>query len=413
VRRKQLIGKKGISGWKPVKIVILSEELTMIVICEECGKKYRIDVTKIKGTAARFKCRVCTHMIMVAKPASDSPVPETANLDSTETVAATAEEQTPVIEHDVEVDRVAAERVKVKPDRKRGAFNLRAKMLLLFLIVPLMLMIGASFLYLWQLEQMSGLLTQESTKIVNQMAEDKIADLSTAVAIQCRLYLLAHPELKKTDFMNDMGFKTLAVQKVGLTGYTALYEMPGPDGVWRTWAHVNPKIINIDMSTLKTSMGVNFPGFWTIFSGVKGGKRSQGYYTWQDKDGRFRDKFMACTPVAGTPFVIAATTYLDEFTGPIKLLETQARMLTEKARLISWAVLGGTLLLIGIIVSIYGHRLTAKIKSLTDVAERISIGDLGVEVETKSRDEIGELAEAISRMQDSIRLSIERLRRRR
>jgi HAMP domain-containing protein len=36
-----------------------------------------------------------------------------------------------------------------------------------------------------------------------------------------------------------------------------------------------------------------------------------------------------------------------------------------------------------------------------------------MEVKTTSKDEIGELAEAISRMQDSIRLSIERLRRRR
>jgi predicted Zn finger-like uncharacterized protein len=362
----------------------------MIVICEECGKKYRIDAAKIKGTAARFKCRVCTHMITVAKPPPDLPEQKAAAADSaaTETVTETVENRTSTIEPDIEVDRIAAERTKVKPVRKAGAFNLRTKMLLLFLVVPLILMIGASFLYLWQLEQMSGLLTKESTKIVNQMAEDKIADLSTAVAIQCRLYLLAHPELAKTDFMNDMGFKTLAVQKVGLTGYTALYEMPGPDGIWRTWAHVDPKIIGIDMSTLKASLGRNFAGFWTIFSGVKGGKRSQGYYTWQDKDGKFRDKFMVCTPVAGTPYVIAATTYMDEFTGPIKLLETQAAMLTEKARLISWAVLGGTLLL-------------------------ISIGDLGIEVDTKSRDEIGELAEAISRMQDSIRLSIERLRRRR
>ena len=283
----------------------------MIIICEECGKKYRIDVTKIKGAAARFKCRVCTHMITVAKPTADTQTAAATDLAVTETVTETAEKQKTTIEPDIEVERVVAEQAKVTPVRKRGAFNLRSKMLLLFLVVPLALMIGASFLYLRQLEQMSGLLTQESTKIVNQMAEDKIADLSTAVAIQCRLYLLV------------------------------------------------------------------------------------------------------CTPVAGTPFVIAATTYLDEFTGPIKLLETQARMLTEKARLISWAVLGGTLLLIGIIVSIYSHRLTGKIKSLTDVAERISIGDLGIEVETRARDEIGELAEAISRMQDSIRLSIERLRRRR
>ena len=51
--------------------------------------------------------------------------------------------------------------------------------------------------------------------------------------------------------------------------------------------------------------------------------------------------------------------------------------------------------------------------TLTDVADRISVGELGMEVKTTSKDEIGDLAEAISRMQDSIRLSIERLRRRR
>jgi HAMP domain-containing protein len=260
---------------------------------------------------------------------------------------------------------------------------------------------------------MSSLLTRESTKIVNIMAEEKIADLSTAVAIQCRLYLLAHPDLNKQDFMKDMGFKTLAVQKVGLTGYTALYEMPDSEGVWRTWAHVNPKIVAIDMLDLKKTLGRNFPGFWKIFSGVEGGKRSQGYYTWQDKDGTFRDKFMVCTPVAGTPYVIAATTYLDEFHGPIRQMDDQAKVLTEKTKLYALAILGGTLLLIGAIVFLYGHRLTAKIRLLTDVTERISVGDLEAEVETRSNDEIGELAEAISRMQESIRLSIERLRRRR
>jgi len=385
----------------------------MIVICEECGKKYRIDPSKIKGAAARFKCRVCTHMIMVSKPQAAPAGSSTVDLSVSETATEPADSAAPPSEPEIKLDRAAGERIEVKPARKSGLMNLRSKMLLLFFFVPLLLMIAASLLYLWQFDKMAGLLTDESTKIVNQMAEDKIADLSTAVAIQCRLYLLAHPELNKEDFMNDMGFKTLAVQKVGLTGYTALYEMPGTDNIWRTWAHVNPKIISIDMSTLKKPLGTNFPGFWKIFSGVKGGKRSQGYYTWQDKDGKFREKFMVCTPVAGTPFVIAATTYMDEFTGPVKLMETRANLLTEKTRLITWAILGGTIFLIGLIVSIYGHRLTGKIKSLTDVAERISIGDLGIEIETHSKDEIGELAEAISRMQDSIRLSIERLRKRR
>ncbi len=40
----------------------------MIVICEECGKKYSIDPLKIKSDKARFKCKVCDFIITVIKP---------------------------------------------------------------------------------------------------------------------------------------------------------------------------------------------------------------------------------------------------------------------------------------------------------------------------------------------------------
>jgi len=70
-------------------------------------------------------------------------------------------------------------------------------------------------------------------------------------------------------------------------------------------------------------------------------------------------------------------------------------------------------LLIGFIVSFFGYRLAGRIKSLTEVANRISIGELDAEIDIAGKDEIGDLGEAISRMQESIRLSIERLRRRR
>ena len=93
-------------------------------------------------------------------------------------------------------------------------------------------------------------------------------------------------------------------------------------------------------------------------------------------------------------------------------MQSRAKELIDRARLTTWAILGGTLLLIGLIVFIYSQRLTGAIKSLTEVTDRISVGELGMEVETKSKDEIGDLAEAIARMQDSIRLSIERLKRR-
>jgi len=390
----------------------------MIVICEECGKKYRIEPAKIKGRAASFKCRACEHLIVVSKP--EPSAPGQVALQSAPEPKTTLESITTTVDGDATAapsdDGRAMPSVR-KTDaqgvRRAGGLGLRIKMLVLFLLIPMIFMAGASLLYLWQLGTTADLLTRESSKFVNRMAEEKIASISAAVAIQCKLYLLSHPELQKEVFNKDTGFKSLAVQKVGLTGYTALYQLPGSDGVWRTWAHIQPKIIGIDMSTLKKPLKENFAGFWKIYIGVKGGRKSQGYYTWKDKDDRFRDKFMVCTPVAGTPFIIAATTYLDEFTGPVRLMESNAKTLTDRAKMITWAILGATLLLIGLIVSIYSHRLTGKIKSLTEVAERISVGELGMEIETKSKDEIGELAEAIARMQDSIRLSIERLRRRR
>jgi len=374
----------------------------MIVICEECGKKYRIDPSKIKGKAAAFKCRACSHRIVVSRPSALQAKPQGPAAPAIEQAAATMD--------DISQGKPAQPALATG---RRTRFGLRPKMLLLFLLIPLLLMAGASILFLWQLEKTSTLLTRSGSRLVNQMAEEKIANLSSAVAMQCGLYLANHPDLKRENFNTDMGFKSLAVQKVGLTGYTALYQLPGNDGIWRTWAHPNSKIIGIDMRKLKKSLGKNFDGFWKIYTGVRKGKKSQGYYTWQDKDGKFRDKFMVCTPVPGTPYVIAATTYMDEFTGPVQRMRIQAQALTDRARMITWAVLGATLLLIGLIVSIYGHRLTGRIKSLTDVADRISVGDLAVEVDTSASDEIGDLAEAIARMQDSIRLSIERLRRRR
>jgi HAMP domain-containing protein len=115
----------------------------------------------------------------------------------------------------------------------------------------------------------------------------------------------------------------------------------------------------------------------------------------------------------GTPYYIAATTYLDEFTKPVQEMEAKAAAISTKTRNTVFGILLGTLILIGLVVALYGRLLTSRIRSLTDVAERISVGDMDAEIRIDSKDELGDLAEAVGRMQESIRLSIERLRRRR
>jgi HAMP domain-containing protein len=94
-------------------------------------------------------------------------------------------------------------------------------------------------------------------------------------------------------------------------------------------------------------------------------------------------------------------------------MDAKANEISVETRNIVLGILVGTLLLIGITVALYGTRLTSRIKKLTSVAEQISVGEMDAEIPVTSRDEIGDLAEAIRRMQESIRLSIERLRRRR
>ncbi|MGD8522383.1 MAG: zinc-ribbon domain-containing protein, partial [Desulfobacterales bacterium] len=143
----------------------------MIVICEECGKKYRIDPSKIKGKAASFKCRACTHVIMVSKPKSNVPPPDVA---VSRPDMETAENRYVPPKSDVAPARPAVDKIITKPPREKRGLGIRAKMLLLFLFIPFLLMIGAGFLYYLQFEQMSALLTRESTNIVNRLAEEKI-----------------------------------------------------------------------------------------------------------------------------------------------------------------------------------------------------------------------------------------------
>ena len=415
----------------------------MIIICEDCGKKYRLDETKLHGESARFKCKSCNHLIQLTIPTLTDDHLGNGTTSSTFSQSTDGNDIKPdQIERrgiwhnhgaladddpdaeifegtrlytasfgkDDEDDPEGDSSLPLEPSSASGAHSLRSKMMILFFAFPIVLFSISSAFFLYQMKRLEKSLTDESVRIVNRLAEEKIAELSRAVATQCKLYLLAKPSLKKEKFIKDKKFKQLAIQKVGATGYTALYERPGKDGVWRTWSHVQPKLIGIDMSTLKEPLGQNFDGFWRVFTGVSGGEESKGYYTWKDGDNRIRKKFMVCTPIEGTKYVIAATTYLEELTQSVTELKNRSHILVTRIVTVIAISLMATLLLIGAIVLMYSFRLTRRIRSLTEVADRISIGEMDAVISVHSKDELGQLAEAITRMQESIRLSIQRLR---
>jgi HAMP domain-containing protein/DNA-directed RNA polymerase subunit RPC12/RpoP len=371
--------------------------------CNHCGKQYRIDKSLIKSERAWFSCEGCGERVVVNR------LPEAANSGhntGTSEPTATSKAQTESV-------KAAASEAASNTGNKLGWFGLRVKMTLLFLVIPLVLMAGASYVYLIELKGLSGLLTNESSQVVTQLAAEIIQGNARSVAKEVRLYLDSHPGLGGADFYNDTGLRKITSQPVGKTGYTVIYELENAKGEWPIWVHPSPKVIGFDTKKLGKPLGEeNFAGLWRVVSGTRNGRESSGYYGWREADGSIRQKFMATAIIPHTPYVVASTTYLDEFTRPIQDLKTRASDITDRVTQYAFVALASTLVLVGGIVLIYAMRLTGQIRYLTQHAKRISAGELNSSIEVRSSDEIGELAHAISLMQTSIRVSINRLRRR-
>ena len=372
----------------------------MIVICEECGQKYRLDAAVQAREEARFKCKSCSHVITFAKhpPAKGPELPE--ELQAGDLLPP----EPPASPESTEIEDSPAPAAK--------GMGLRAKMVLLFTVIPMVIFGLAGFLYMQQMNRFADLMTHESTRVVTTMGEQNITDVARLVARQIKQYLDANPGLQPTDFMRDADFKKIAVQKVGQTGYTALHSV----GPMVNWAHPNPKVVGRPVTELvRKPLGNDFPRWQEIVKELDQGQNIEktGYYPWTDPNGEVREKFMVLAPVEGTGFGVAATIYMDEFTQPIDQVGRNAAQITASVRTYLLMGLIGALVLIGLIVTVYGNNLANTIKALTTHAERISVGELDSELKITARDEIGQLGEAITRMQESIRLSLERLRKRR
>jgi HAMP domain-containing protein len=96
----------------------------------------------------------------------------------------------------------------------------------------------------------------------------------------------------------------------------------------------------------------------------------------------------------------------------IGLIDNEARELSNQQSLILLILVSVTLLVAIAAAIIVARTLSRPILALTAAADRISLGMLDAPVAATSKDELGELAEALERMRLSLKLSIERLRRR-
>ena len=256
------------------------------------------------------------------------------------------------------------------------------------------------------LKELTSASLNESKSSLGQMGERMIKEKAIDVATEIELFIKMHPTVKREELLKDPWLKSIAVQKVGETGYTAVHDNMGIN-----YFHVNPQIVGSDLHDLS----IKLPAFWKILEASLKGP-AYGYYDWKDADGRIRSKYMYLAHVKDTDLIVAATTYIDEFSRPTKSIEGRMNQI-EKSSLegyedkikIFYVVILCVVLVLLIRIYFYARSLIRPIRYLSEVADKISMGQLDTSIQIKEKGEVGALAESIERMQTGVKVAIEQL----
>ncbi|MFC1811573.1 cache domain-containing protein [Thermodesulfobacteriota bacterium] len=446
----------------------------MVIICEECGRKYKIDPSKMKGEEAKFKCKSCSHMIVVNKPAppKEKQTPDDITAPAVPTKPEpeqTFEEKPAQQPKEKKVVKKIKKTAHARP--KKFRFGLTAKLFIMMIfvsLVPLML-----FWYI-ALTQTPEQLRNDTKKNINQISigiakhvnewlDKNIGTLKTFAKMEDMISMdrfLQEPLLEtirdvypwiNLSYTIDLdGMNVARNDAKPLKNYAdhPYYKnvIAGKTIAWHTLIQKSSKkpalILAVPIKNGDEIVGV-------IANEMSIDDLSRRIVTWEGGDTGFaflvdengkvlahknREYVRKQKNLRHHPLVSAfrsgktgSVTFNDKGKSilghargtvfgwiiAIQQEEREAFALVDQLMSYAYILLIVTVVFVLIMAWFSGRALSRPIIKLTDTADRISVGELDVEIHTQRKDEIGDLAEAIARMQDSIRVSIERLRHRR
>jgi methyl-accepting chemotaxis protein len=269
--------------------------------------------------------------------------------------------------------------------------RISTRLTIAFMIAALVPLFLAGIWGLYTQQRTSALAVERGEEILTAQGEETILHTAQTVAQQIELYLATHPQVDPTDGAQleaNAELAKIAVQKVGQTGYTAVFDQAAI-----VHFHSNAQLIGQDMSTLADKL----PQFWAIMSDSLDGSPAKGYYDWEDADGQIRPKYMQIVPVGDTPLRVAATTYIDEFSQPALEIKAELDRIQTSARVQWFAALVVVAVLAVVGASVMGRWLSRPISQMVGAAEQIADGNLSVEL-ASSKGELGLLSTALAQM---------------
>lgn len=460
----------------------------MEISCDTCGKKYRVDETKMKGEMARVKCKACNNLMVVTKPRPEvitepPPAPEIFE------PSIPADFPEPLVTPPQAVPRSVVERtapsVEDKPavakedssaflSGQKIRFGLFGKIIIVMLIVSLL-----PFAIFWgiTLRETNQRVRTETEKLMAQTAkglgeqvdawiDNNVAVLRTAAnlaeinsmnreeqepvlkAIQQEypwMYLVFTVGLDGMNVARDDGnalrdysdrqyYKDIIAGKklswqtlIGKTSKKPALvlavpikkgdRLVGVIAAAMTVDEISSNIANWRQGDTGLAFLVDEKGFVISHPNKQyvskrknlnshpliAGFRKKGWRTitstFNETDGQ---------PAFGH-------VRSNNYGWALVLQQEEGEVFAAYNRTQEFALilLASTVVLVLIIAWFSARAIVTPIRKLTDAAERMSLGELNVKIDVKSKDEIGLLAQAVGRMQTSLRLAMNRLRRKR
>lgn len=306
---------------------------------------------------------------------------------------------------------------------RRVGFGLRPKILLPFLALSFISLGVISLLSLRSIYQISDIVRENSVAMGEEVERQSLAALEDLgrrlvqrralnVANEIKLFMRYHPGVSIAELKDNKELADIAVQRVGLTGYTMVYDKTGT-----VYFHNDPKMVGVNLF----KVGGEPVSFSSITGRSLNGETS-GYYDWPDDKGEDRVVYMHCVPVEGEDFVVAASTYIDEYSAPVEdVLEqitavvlTTNQYIDEELRKAQWLItiaVAGMILLATGVIFLLSRAITRPILELTKGAELIAKGELDYSIKADTGDEIQLLAEQFNDMAKALKESYTDLER--
>ncbi len=446
---------------------------TMITFCEECGKQYKIDPAQIAGAEAQFACKTCGYLITVAKPtpiktennnppaAPNSAGPKAQNSAEVKPVTALAATQ--------KTDT----KEKTPPAKKLSKMHLGLTvklfvMMIIVSLVPLAMFWGVS------LKQTKSRMQNETQKYLNHVSisiaghveewidknaviiktlanmEDIIAMVRLKQEPILKTIPKVYPWIDHAFIIDGDGNRIAGNGDQPPNNYTNRpYFQEAMEGKAITWQTMVDESSKMPVLILAAPIMQHDEIVGVIANVIRLEDLSKRMVTWggdssevafivdekgrviAHKDTRYiaQHKNLSRHPLIAAfkkghrglvSFAQDGKSIIGRARGTalgwivaIQQEEKEAFYFIDQLMSYAYLLLAVTVVFVFIIAWFSGRALSRPIVKLTDAANRISVGELDVKINTQRKDEIGDLAVAITRLQDSIRLSIEKLRQRR